>query len=105
AESIFQGGVVSGPVVHPGNSAESALVLYLRGEKKPRMPLNQPPMAEEQIAVIARWIDQLPEEDPATELRKAEATAALAEKHLAWARANRPALEARVAAENAKYSS
>ncbi|MCU1273745.1 MAG: Multidrug transporter, partial [Bryobacterales bacterium] len=103
-ESIFQGGVISGPVVLPGNSAESPLVLYLRGEKKPRMPLNQAPMAEDQIAVIARWIDQLPEEDPATALRKAEATVALAEKHLAWARANLPALEAHIAAENAKYS-
>ena len=104
-ESIFWGGVVNGPVVLPGNSAASPLVLYLRGEKKPRMPLNQAPMAEEQIAVIARWIDQLPEEDPATVLRKAEAAAALAEKHLAWARANVPALEARIAAENAKYAS
>src|SRR5437899_1560597 len=104
-ESISQGGLISGPVVVPGNSAESALVLYLRGEKKPRMPLNQAPMAEEQIAIVARWIDQLPEEDPATGLRKAEAAAALTEKHLAWARANLPALEARIAAENAKYSS
>ena len=104
AESIFQGGVVSGPVVLPGNSAESPLVLYLRGDKKPRMPLNQPPLAEQQIAIVARWIDQLPEEDPATALHKSEAAAALAEKHLAWARANLPALEARIAAENAKYS-
>ena len=104
AESIFQGGVVNGPVVLPGNSAESPLVLYLRGDKKPRMPLNQAPLAEEQIAVVARWIDQLPEEDPATALHKAEAAAALAEKHLAWARANLPALEARIAAENAKYA-
>jgi hypothetical protein len=105
AESIFQGGVVSGPVVLPGNSAESPLVLYLKGEKKPRMPLNQAPMAEDQIAVVARWIDQLPQEDPATALRTAEAAAALAEKHLAWARANLPALEARITAENAKYAS
>ena len=67
----------------PGNSGESPLILYLKGEKKPRMPLNQAPMAEEQIAVVARWIDQLPEEDPATALRKAEDAAALAEKHLA----------------------
>jgi len=67
--------------------------------------LNQAPLAEEQIAVVARWIDQLPEEDPATALRTAEAAAALAEKHLAWARANVPALEARIAAENAKYAS
>ena len=104
AESISQGGVVNGPVVLPGNSGESPLILYLKGEKKPRMPLNQAPMAEEQIAVVARWIDQLPEEDPATALRKAEDAAALAEKHLAWARANLPALEARIAAENAKYS-
>ncbi len=105
AESIFQGGVINGPVVLPGNSAESPLILYLRGDKKPRMPLNQAPIADEQIAVVARWIDQLPEEDPATALRKAEGAAALAEKHMVWARANLPALEARICAENAKYSS
>ena len=103
-ESIARGGVISGPIVQPGNGAESPLVLYLKGDKKPRMPLDKDPLPAEQIALISRWIDQLPEEDPQIELQKAEAAVTLAEKHLAWARANLPALEARIAADNAKYA-
>jgi hypothetical protein len=103
AETISQGGAVNGPVVFPGNSAESPLILYLKGEKKPRMPLRQDPLPEAQIALIGRWIDQLPEEDPQVALHKAEQTVALAEKQLVWARANLPALQARIAADNAKY--
>jgi len=104
-DSIARGGVISGPIVQPGNGAESALVLYLKGDKKPRMPLDKDALPAEQIALISRWIDQLPEEDPQIELQKAEAAAALAGKHLAWARAELPALEARIAADNAKYAS
>jgi hypothetical protein len=103
-ESIARGGVISGPIVQPGNGAESPLVLYLKGDKKPRMPLDKDPLPAEQIALISRWIDQLPEEEPQIELQKAEAGAAMAERHLAWARANVPALEARIAADNAKYA-
>jgi hypothetical protein len=103
-ESIARGGVISGPVVQPGNGAESPLILYLKGDKKPRMPLEKDPLPAEQIALISRWIDQLPEEEPQVGLQKAEAAVSLAEKHLAWARANLPALEARIAADNAKYA-
>lgn len=103
-DSIAQGGVVNGPVVQPGNSAESPLILYLKGDKKPRMPLNQTPLPDEQITLIGRWIDQMPEEDPQVALEKAEAAVALASKHLVWARANLPALEARMAADNAKFA-
>jgi len=103
-ESIARGGVISGPVVEPGNGAESALLLYLKGDKKPRMPLDKDPLPAEQIGLISRWIDQLPEEEPQVGLQKAEAGAAMAEKHLAWARATVPALEARIAADNAKYA-
>ncbi|MCI0423335.1 MAG: DUF1553 domain-containing protein, partial [Acidobacteria bacterium] len=46
-----------------------------------------------------------PEEEPQLALSKAEAAVRLAEKELAWARANRPALEARLAADRAKYAS
>jgi mono/diheme cytochrome c family protein len=103
-EFISHGGAVNGPVVLPGNGAESPLILYLKGEKQPRMPLRQEPLPDEQVALVSRWIDQLPEEDPQTGLHKAEEAAALAEKHLAWARAYLPGLEARIAADNAKYS-
>lgn len=103
-ESISRGGAVNGPVVLPGNGPESPLILYLKGEKKPRMPMRQDPLPGDQIALIGRWIDQLPEEDPKIALHRAEEAAALAEKHLAWARAYLPALEARIAADNAKYA-
>jgi hypothetical protein len=42
-------------------------------------------------------------EDPATRLKKAESARLLAEKHLATLRAFLPALEARIAADKAKY--
>ena len=89
-------------VVIPGNSHESPLVHYLRGERKPRMPLDATPLTEAQLGAIQRWIDQLPEEEPLKALKQAEKRAALAEKELAWARANLPAVEARILAERAK---
>jgi hypothetical protein len=102
-EAIFEGGTLNGPAVIARKSQQSPLMLYLRGEKKPRMPLGGT-LSEDQITRIAKWIDQLPEEDPHVKLKKAEAAAALAEKHLAAARANLPALEARIAADKAKHA-
>jgi hypothetical protein len=104
-ESVFQGGMVNGPAVVPRKSVDSPLVLYLKGEKQPRMPLGGAPLLPEQIALIAEWIDQFPEDEPQIALRNAEHALALAEKKLAWARANLPALEARIAADQAKYAS
>ncbi len=103
-ETMLQGGDVNGPAIIPRASSRSPLVLYLRGEKKPRMPADGKALSQDQINLIARWIDQLPEDDPPTALAKAEAAAALAEKRLAAARANLPALEARIAADQAKYA-
>ncbi len=57
-ESLFQGGTVSGPAVIAGESSRSPLLLYLKGEKEPRMPLDAP-LPEAEITLIARWIDQL----------------------------------------------
>ena len=54
-------------------SGESPLILYLRGEKKPRMPFGGAPLADGEIATIAKWIDELPQESPAIVLKKAEA--------------------------------
>ena len=90
--------------IEPGNGAESALVLYLKGDKKPRMPLDKDRSACRADCFGRRWIDQLPEEEPQVGLQKAEAAVALAERQLAWARASLPALEARIAADNAKYA-
>src|SRR3954449_10808093 len=40
-ESISQGGSLNGPAVIPGKSGESPLIRYLRGEKKPTMPMGK----------------------------------------------------------------
>jgi len=103
-ESILLGGRLNGPAVIPRRSGESPLILYLRGEKKPRMPLGKTPLSEEQIALVEKWINQFPEDPSELALPKSEAAVALAEKELAAARANLPALEARIVAEKAKYA-
>jgi len=102
-ESVLAGGIRNGPAAIPRNPDESPLLLYLRGEKKPPMPLNGEPLKEEQMVLIGNWINQLPEEAPAVALQKAEVGVVLAGKELAWAQANLPALEARIAADDAKF--
>lgn len=102
-ESVLAGGVRSGPSILPRNSEGSPLILYLRGEKSPRMPMGGEALTAEQIQLVAKWIDELPEEDPQTSLRKAQDGAALAETELTAARACLPALHARIAADRAKF--
>jgi mono/diheme cytochrome c family protein len=102
-ESVLEGGTLSGPAVIARKSAESPLVQYLRGIKTPRMPFGGPPLPEGQIALIEKWIDQLPQDEPQLALKKAETAAALAQKELASAQAHLPALEARIAADKAAY--
>ena len=103
-ESALEGGRRNGPAVIPKRGSESPLILYLQGKKKPQMPFGSAPLPEAQIALLQKWIDQLPEEEPAVALRKAEAAMTLAEKQLAVARAYLPAVEARIAADRAKLS-
>jgi hypothetical protein len=68
------GGVVSGsingPVVIAGNAESSELIRRLRGQSQPRMPFLSYPLPEEQIDLIARWIEGglLREADDATNL-------------------------------------
>ena len=57
---ILKGGALSGPAVLAGQSGASPLIQYLKGEKKPRMPLTGIPLPEAAIAAISQWIDQLP---------------------------------------------
>ncbi|HWC00964.1 MAG TPA: DUF1553 domain-containing protein, partial [Bryobacteraceae bacterium] len=99
----LQGGIRHGPSVIPGNSAESPLIRYLRGEFTPKMPVEGMPVTAAEVAKLARWIDEMPREDPAVTLRKAESRLALARKHLESLRLAAPALNARVAADRAKY--
>ena len=80
------------------------MIVYLRGEKQPRMPLDATPLPPEQISLISGWINQLPEEPLAVVLRRAREAEALALKELAWARAQLPALGARLAADRGRFS-
>src|SRR5438132_12559729 len=56
---LLAGGARLGATVQPGRPEESALIKVLRGQLEPRMPLGKPPLAEDQIAVIASWIENL----------------------------------------------
>ena len=103
-DSILEGGEKNGPAIIRKNSAESPLILYLKGEQQPRMPLDTPPLTEEQISLISSWIDRLPEESPKVVLRRASEAEAVALKELAWSRAQLPALKARLAADQSRFS-
>ncbi len=53
-------GSVRGPVVIPGDPEASALILRLRGDAVPRMPLTGPPyFTDEEVARVALWIEGL----------------------------------------------
>ncbi|MDA1315474.1 MAG: DUF1553 domain-containing protein [Acidobacteria bacterium] len=104
ADAIAAGGVISGPAIIPGKSAESPLIRFLTGEAEPRMPYRQASLSKSKIMVIAQWIDQLPPEDPRITLRRAKDRVAVGERKVEWARANLPAVQARIAAEKAKYA-
>ena len=50
-------GVSNGPIVLPGNPAQSELVKKIKGISKPRMPKNGPPwLTADQISLIETWI-------------------------------------------------
>ena len=59
ADSTLQGGALAGPAALPGKSDQSPLMRRLRGEKTPQMPMNADPLPADDIALIARWIDQI----------------------------------------------
>ena len=101
---LFRSGAKDGAAVIPGNSAKSPLVQRLRGEIEPRMPGEAAPLPKDDIERIAQWIDRLPPAEPQLALQRAREAVALAEKKLAWRIANLPALEARIAADQAKFA-
>ena len=87
--AALEGGV-DGPVITPGNSAESALVRRILGEARPRMPYKERPLEASEIAAIRAWID-------AGASGPAEAsgpTAAPAKKHWAYVKPIRPEVPA-----------
>jgi mono/diheme cytochrome c family protein len=103
-ERLLQGGAKSGPAVIAGNSKDSPLIQYLRGEKKPAMPFGMPALASEQIARIAQWIDTMPDDPPDVKANKAAEAVRMTELDLAAKRAYLPALEARLAADQGKFA-
>ena len=103
-DTLIEGGTKDGPGIIPGNSAKSPVIRRLRGETEPRMPAEAAPLAKSEIDRIANWIDSLQPEDPQDALRKTREALALAEKRLAWRKADLPALEARIAADRAHHA-
>lgn len=53
----LQAGGKRGPSIKVGVPADSLLVKYVTGEMQPRMPLGQPAVPEEQIALLKHWIE------------------------------------------------
>jgi mono/diheme cytochrome c family protein len=64
--SLMRGGD-NGEIVMPMLSADSLLVRKLKGEEGQRMPAGgRPPLSDEQIALISKWIDENATFDGAT---------------------------------------
>src|SRR6059058_944997 len=55
-EGLIKGGG-HGPVIVPGKSGESRVVLMLEGKVQPRMPFGLDPLPAADIAAIKAWID------------------------------------------------
>ena len=53
--ALRQGGL-HGPVVSDAAPDQSLLLLRLRGERGPRMPLDEPPLSAREFSVISDWI-------------------------------------------------
>jgi hypothetical protein len=51
-------GAQSGPVIIPGKPDESELVRRIRGVDQQRMPFGKHPLAESEIELIIRWVQQ-----------------------------------------------
>ena len=56
-ESIMAGGA-KGPVVKPGDAANSELIRRVKGQTLPRMPMTGPPWLDSaEVLLLARWVD------------------------------------------------
>ena len=59
ARAAVFGGGVSGPGIHQGNAEKSILYQRIAGlGDEDRMPLDEDPLSEEQIALVRKWIEQ-----------------------------------------------
>ena len=48
-----------GPAISPGQSSQSLLVQFVKGEKNPRMPVGGKPLPDEVVAALAAAIDSM----------------------------------------------
>ncbi len=55
-QQVLDGGD-SGPAIDPG-SAEDSLLIYMISGDEPEMPKKGQPLSEDEVAAIARWIDE-----------------------------------------------
>lgn len=62
-EGLMRGGN-QGPIVAPGNAAESRLYLTLTGEREPFMPMGGKRLSAAELDVVKRWIDAGARPDP-----------------------------------------
>ena len=55
-ENMMKAGEKAGPAVIPGDPDASAMIQYIRGELKPRMPHKEPPMNPDDLHMLRMWI-------------------------------------------------
>jgi len=53
-------GTKFGPVIKPGDSFTSALIMLMEGRADPsiRMPHGKEPISKDEINILKKWIDQ-----------------------------------------------
>ena len=71
-EALLKGGALDGPAVIAGNSAASPLVSRLKGDSKPAMPMSGSRLTDEEISLIAAWIDRLKPDATAADRAKGD---------------------------------
>ncbi len=54
-QALMQSGE-HGPIVIAGQPGKSKLIMYIDGEKQPRMPFKKKPLSAAQIALLKKWI-------------------------------------------------
>jgi len=62
---VLDGGK-DGAIVRPGQSARSMIIAKVKGEQGDRMPLDELPLSDTQIALLQRWIDEGARATPAS---------------------------------------
>lgn len=102
-ENIQRGGWKHGPAIVAGDARNSPVVRFVKGELTPRMPFGGDAVPADEVALIERWIDEMPPADPAQALITARNRAMLAVKHVGVLRVKKAALAARIEADRAKH--